>query len=232
MYAFGEVILVVIGILIALQVNNWNEIRKDKNTEQVYLYELLEDLKTDSIVLHDRIQRAIDNHITDAEIILNYIEKDSIYAPSLLVRNMITSGFMAFFDANLTTYNELVNSGNLKLIKDKSLKEKLNGYISYNKQIDDRYEWNKRTIWYDYGNYIREEYLDGRVYGSIYSGLDEVILEYPIDWKKFKRDELLRKKLTYVISSARAEKRWHTVTMEKIVDLINHLEKLIDHSRI
>lgn len=36
-YAIGEIILVVIGILIALQINNWNEGRKDHNTEKTHL---------------------------------------------------------------------------------------------------------------------------------------------------------------------------------------------------
>jgi len=44
-YAIGEIILVVIGILIALQINNSNEYRKDRQTEAVYLKELLEDFK-------------------------------------------------------------------------------------------------------------------------------------------------------------------------------------------
>jgi hypothetical protein len=37
LYAFGEILLVVIGILIALQINNWNEINKNKSTESEYL---------------------------------------------------------------------------------------------------------------------------------------------------------------------------------------------------
>lgn len=36
-YAIGEIVLVVIGILIALQINNWNESRKDRITEQKIL---------------------------------------------------------------------------------------------------------------------------------------------------------------------------------------------------
>ena len=46
-YAIGEIILVVIGILIALQINNWNENRKLKNNEKIILTDLIEDLKLD-----------------------------------------------------------------------------------------------------------------------------------------------------------------------------------------
>lgn len=54
-YALGEIILVVIGILIALYINNWNEERKDRNTNRVLLNELkkennlnIEDLEVDA----------------------------------------------------------------------------------------------------------------------------------------------------------------------------------------
>ena len=46
-YAIGEIILVVIGILIALQINNWNENRKLKIDEKIILTDLIEDLKLD-----------------------------------------------------------------------------------------------------------------------------------------------------------------------------------------
>jgi len=48
-YAIGEIVLVVIGILIALQVNNWNEARKAKLKEKANLKNLVQDLKFDSI---------------------------------------------------------------------------------------------------------------------------------------------------------------------------------------
>lgn len=50
-YAAGEIILVVLGILIALQINNWNENRKEKAAIKTHLLNLVEDLKSDSIVL-------------------------------------------------------------------------------------------------------------------------------------------------------------------------------------
>jgi hypothetical protein len=46
-YAIGEIVLVVIGILIALQINNWNENRKLINNEKIILTELIEDLELD-----------------------------------------------------------------------------------------------------------------------------------------------------------------------------------------
>ena len=46
-YAIGEIVLVVIGILIALQINNWNENRKLNSNEKVILTDLVEDLELD-----------------------------------------------------------------------------------------------------------------------------------------------------------------------------------------
>jgi len=46
-YAVGEIILVVIGILIALSINNWNEKRKIKHKETIVLKELLTSINSD-----------------------------------------------------------------------------------------------------------------------------------------------------------------------------------------
>ena len=54
-YAIGEIVLVVIGILIALQINNWNEARKERNNEIKYLKNLKLDLKTDLVNLDSMI---------------------------------------------------------------------------------------------------------------------------------------------------------------------------------
>ncbi len=53
LYAIGEIMLVVIGILIALQVNNWNEERKAKNFEQEILYLIDQNLQRDEIRLSE-----------------------------------------------------------------------------------------------------------------------------------------------------------------------------------
>lgn len=56
LYALGEIILVVIGILIALSINNWNELKKTRNTEKVYLIEIKSDLIQDTLLLSQVIK--------------------------------------------------------------------------------------------------------------------------------------------------------------------------------
>ena len=50
-YAIGEILLVVVGILIALQINNWNEGRKQQNEINNALIQILNDLKQDKEIL-------------------------------------------------------------------------------------------------------------------------------------------------------------------------------------
>ena len=55
-YAIGEIVLVVIGILIALQLNQSSENRKTNNTRQEYYQQLLEDLNRDKQYINETIK--------------------------------------------------------------------------------------------------------------------------------------------------------------------------------
>ncbi|MBD10112.1 MAG: hypothetical protein CMC68_05100, partial [Flavobacteriaceae bacterium] len=80
-YALGEIILVVIGILIALQINNWNENRKKRQVELNYLERLIIDLRENEKLLsefHDIKQKQLEA----ANIFLNFSfskNKDSVF---------------------------------------------------------------------------------------------------------------------------------------------------------
>ncbi|MFY9242466.1 MAG: DUF6090 family protein [Polaribacter sp.] len=54
-YAIGEIVLVVIGILIALQINNWNENRQKNNQERMIMINLKEELQQNIKNLDERI---------------------------------------------------------------------------------------------------------------------------------------------------------------------------------
>ncbi|WP_282043662.1 DUF6090 family protein [Winogradskyella flava] len=65
-YAIGEILLVVIGILLALQINNWNDTRKNKAYEKEILVLINENLKSDSIQLSIELNKSrVSNKLTD-----------------------------------------------------------------------------------------------------------------------------------------------------------------------
>ena len=76
-YAIGEIVLVVVGILIALQINNWNELRKERKLEVV----VLNDIKDNIIRNNDLIEEAsktIDEINVSADFVISYLTSDSI----------------------------------------------------------------------------------------------------------------------------------------------------------
>ncbi len=74
LYAIGEIILVVIGILIALQINNWNEAIKNAKTEQEFYKEILSDLEKDNIKL-EGLTEFYNNRIEHAGWLLKKVRK-------------------------------------------------------------------------------------------------------------------------------------------------------------
>src|SRR6056297_2698559 len=75
LYAIGEILLVVIGILIALQVNNWNEERKERNQEVKILREIRNDLKSNYMEIED-IHLSIEQKLSDTNTLLSLIEQE------------------------------------------------------------------------------------------------------------------------------------------------------------
>ncbi len=129
LYAIGEIVLVVIGILIALQINNWNEYRKERFKEKAYLSRLKEDLTFDKKVIE----------------LNKYFYQDVFVAGSLVLshaegENNITASnwdiLTAYFHASQiwpmlmksSTFEELKSSGELSLIRNIVLRNRLPFY--------------------------------------------------------------------------------------------------------
>jgi hypothetical protein len=133
LYAVGEIILVVIGILIALAINNWKENQKILSQEITYLNNLRDDLETQINMLDVYIdyENIIIDHSND--IIKNYElnngfdDMDSVF-PKL---NDLTTRW-TFTNTN-TTLIQMLSSNQINIIQNKKLKEEL---IDFNQQID------------------------------------------------------------------------------------------------
>jgi len=121
-YAIGEIILVVIGILIALSINNWNEQRKNANQELKLLHSFKIGLEKD---LSD-IDTNIISHTTainSANSILNLLEKNQPYNDSL-AKHFSYAMQPAFF-VNSTSAFETLKSKGIDLISNEDLRNQL-----------------------------------------------------------------------------------------------------------
>ncbi len=82
LYAIGEILLVVIGILIALRINNWNEFRKDRVKEAEVIENLIENLELNIATLESDIDD-LGRKTRSAQIILNVLDNRLSYHDSL-----------------------------------------------------------------------------------------------------------------------------------------------------
>ncbi|WP_228850958.1 DUF6090 family protein [Aegicerativicinus sediminis] len=128
-YAIGEILLVVIGILIALQINNWNEDRKLRNTEHYYLKELKSEFKKNLKEINKVMARNNAN-LENALLLANYLASDSITLSNYdfdkhLFKSIVTE---IQYRPSPGTLNEILNSGKLEIISNKTLRTKLSSW--------------------------------------------------------------------------------------------------------
>jgi len=158
-YAIGEIVLVVMGILIALQINNWNEGRKDRKVEPQALIDLKmefdrnqEQLEVLTTIKQQRENegRAYLNLITDPTIPL--AEKIKTEPPG---------AFKMPWNAANAVLNDLLSTGNIGKIRNDSLK---NFLTNWSDQVDN---WNELEDRYINAADARINYLASRTYTPV-----------------------------------------------------------------
>ena len=114
-YAIGEIILVVIGILIALQINNWNENQKLEKTTEDYYTQLLDDLNNDIISTQSIIKEFSNQQKEYNNYISSYDKKGltPIKAYEQVSKLALIYSPITF---NTNTIESLQNSGDIGLI--------------------------------------------------------------------------------------------------------------------
>ncbi|MBE9488920.1 MAG: hypothetical protein IMY67_01380 [Bacteroidetes bacterium] len=129
-YAIGEILLVVIGILIALQLNNLNEKRKNRILEAVYYCKLLEDLNQDVLEIKKQID-INELRIKSSNKFISLIQQPH-FSQSEVVQAMLgsISKTTFTFQSSMAAFEDLKSSGNLGLLKDLIIKNKLIAYYT------------------------------------------------------------------------------------------------------
>ena len=132
-YAIGEIVLVVVGILIALSINNWNQQRKERITERQLLISLSEDFNTNLLslessmkvipIIYERYSLVleyagnIDNGLTQEM-------KDTIVKTDFIITTIVDGAL-----------NAVLNSNKLEIIRNDTLKRWLTKYPAYSENL-------------------------------------------------------------------------------------------------
>jgi len=125
-YAIEEIILVVIGILIALQINNWNEQRKDRTKEQTLLVQLLEDYKAKLLQLDEKMATR-ERIILSGMSLLEAFDYPERANRDSVIKKLAVIGHDPTFDPIL---NDLSSYENLRLIRHEKLRRLLSNWTS------------------------------------------------------------------------------------------------------
>ncbi|MFL0354655.1 hypothetical protein [Xanthomarina sp. GH4-25] len=126
LYAIGEIVLVVIGIFLALQLNLWSENKKLNDVRQGYYHQLLDDLNKDKVYIEETIA-ALDSFQLDYH---TYLEtfKDSNLDPNKALENLFSVNFISLvIGFNTSTIETLENTGDIKLVNP-NIRNKLADY--------------------------------------------------------------------------------------------------------
>ena len=181
-YAVGEVLLVMLGILLALQVNNWNENRQQRKQE----LEILNDLRLNLIDSRAQIASAYDDNlisIDDYRKLASIIEQDLPYSNDLdsIFGNLPywTTPYLTY-----TAYETLRNQG-IDIVENDDLKNKI-VFIYENRFAFitgdwDRWEWNINQD-------ITMPYFNEHIEGSLF----DRYLAQPNDFEQLKADQHFR----------------------------------------
>jgi hypothetical protein len=167
-YAIGEILLVVIGILIALSVNNWNQNRINSLSESLLLKEINTEFKLNKKELESTIRAyvRVRNRCTYLKesfpIVKNEIDKDSLSHTLNLIQAIHSA------DLSMGSISTLINTSSFEIISDKELRSLL---IQWNDLISDYFEREEQAI-----NYTRQTiipYLAKRIPRPYIKGLDD-----------------------------------------------------------
>ena len=152
LYAIGEIILVVIGILIALQINNWNEERIRANKEIVYLANVNKEFREN--------KKQLDSVVKSHKIVFDNCTKIITYFPiekkpsqqvlDSLAQFLFNSFGGTTFNPSQSSINALSSSSSFDIISDENLRDLL---ISWNDLVID---YQEEEV--DARTYVRTQY--------------------------------------------------------------------------
>ena len=225
MYAIGEIALVMIGILLALQVSNWNENRIKQQNEVKILSQLNEDLKVNLTELTG-IYEALNNSSSGGLKIINFLTSNKPSNDSLKIWTENFKNSNIFNNAN-TTYKNLENSEK-NIISNDSLRLRIT--LMY--ELEFLNVHTRERFWYEeyYPKYIQEFYKNFKVGAVQNPWLKGQTLEVntPRNTNNLRKNETFKNVLVEAYNFRLIRILWLGETIEKLKKLILDINKEVE----
>ncbi|WP_051554730.1 DUF6090 family protein [Maribacter antarcticus] len=200
-YAIGEIVLVVIGILIALQINNWNQkkllVKKEIEVLKTFQTQFKEDINQfdESLAFYGAAKNSI-------EIIIYHLENNPSYNDSLAQHFFTSTRFYGDSDLDNNVFENLKSLG-VSLISNKDIRKIIVSVYEDDDEWINNFENDYKKFLYDasqnlfntrFKDYLNGDYRDSRVQGEM----------IPIDFERLRTDQ----KYLYFIRTQKHQIGW------------------------
>ena len=166
-YAIGELVLVVLGILVALQINNWNEDRIEQRQIADYAHSMIQDLERD-LTMAATIEQEINVLIQKIETLAEYVSDRTVDEISNIdLYYLMRAPFYRPYSWNRTALEQIKSSGAMRQMRNQQLAEKISAYEAFTHHLEGDYDFD-RTVG------IRSVELAGSIIDMNYPNAKEV----------------------------------------------------------
>lgn len=209
-YAIGEIVLVVIGILIALQINNWNEWRKERVKEREVLSELKENLQRNIEDLNGTLEQAR-RFNSSRTLVYSALENNAPYHDTLAEHFLFAGLTINKPTISRSGYEMLQNQG-YEIITSITLRKQIiqlfeGTYATYERKLNGG---NVDPLVEDMTRYFRKHF----------KLLDKPFRRVPLDYTKLVSDN-------YLIESLKAIKFWEDFLIRDNVISLEETQKVL-----
>jgi hypothetical protein len=220
-YAIGEVFLVVIGILIALQINNWNEARKETVREVKMLQDISNDIQKNIANIEEGIVYLDQGKISSINV-LKYIEAKQEYTDSMLTD---FTNFTSFWDPDFTeaSFENLKNVG-VNLISNDTLRNRIIGLFEIDMDILDVSDLNSHN---SYMSAVADPVFSHYFYYN-WKSLENINERILLNYEKMKADQQFYSICSRLLLDQEIALRKSNAFIEKSKLLNAAIEKQID----
>ena len=224
-----EIIVIIVGILLAIALNNWNEKRKELVEEQIILKDLQRDFQDNLLQLQQKLEVAKRSDASIEKVVHTLVnkEKDSISSTELELLGAALV-IRTTFDPKTGSMNEILGSGKLRVIQNKELRNKLSAWSSHLAEVTE--------------TEIRLKEADDRIYDYLFDNFPIAdLFEIIPNWRKikfkskFSTDAMLIYKDRKFENILSLKSRWHQylfrrydILEQEIQEVLSLIEKEIN----